>query len=196
MRSWYLNSKVCCECGLDEKIKMRKSKTIALAPLTAAESPSLWAWINDREQVLFNSAYKPVGEVQQQDWFAAIQNRSDVVFFAIRLMETDRLVGTCQLHSINTIHRSAELQIRLGDPADRGQGYGTEAVKLLLEFAFADLNLHRVYLHVFARNEPAIVVYEKAGFIREGTLRRAAFINGEYIDVVVMAILRDEYDHQ
>jgi RimJ/RimL family protein N-acetyltransferase len=175
---------------------MLRSNNIMLAPLTSADSASLWEWINDREQVLFNSAYKPVGEVQQQDWFEAIQKRPDVVFFAVRLIETDRLVGTCQLHSINSVHRSAELQIRLGDPADRGKGYGTEAVNLLLQFAFADMNLHRVYLHVFASNQTAIAVYQKAGFVREGTLRHAAFINGEYIDVAIMGILRGEYAHQ
>jgi diamine N-acetyltransferase len=175
---------------------MLRSKNIMLAPLTSADSESLWEWINDREQVLFNSAYKPVGEVQQKEWFETIQKRPDVVFFAVRLIETDRLIGTCQLHSINSVHRSAELQIRLGDPADRGKGYGTEAVNLLLQFAFADMNLHRVYLHVFASNEKAIAVYQKAGFVREGTLRKAAHINGEYTDVAVMGILRDEYAHQ
>jgi len=87
----------------------------------------------------------------------------------------------------------AELQIRIGDAADRGRGVGSEAVGLLLRFAFDDLNLQRVQLHVFADNAAAIRVYEKAGFVREGVLRQAAHIGGKYVDVVLMGILREDY---
>jgi len=172
---------------------MLKSAHIALKALRATDSPLLWQWINDRELVSFNSSYKPVSEEQHQAWFEAIQQRADTFIFAIRLWETDQLIGSCQLHSINCVSRSAELQIRLGDAAEHGKGYGTEAVQLLLQFAFADLNLNRIYLHVFASNTRAIKVYEKSGFLREGTLRQAAYINDQYTDVLVMGILREEY---
>jgi RimJ/RimL family protein N-acetyltransferase len=173
--------------------RMLKSDRVALTPLTQDDSPLLWQWINDREQVLFNSSYKPVSELQQQEWFEGLQHKDDLAIFGIRLLETNQLIGSCQLHSINTINRSAELQIRLGNPADRGKGYGTEAVRLLLQFAFADLNLHRVYLHVFASNTRARQAYEKAGFVAEGTLRKAVHVNGEYVDVVVMGVLREDH---
>jgi diamine N-acetyltransferase len=172
---------------------MLKSADVALTPLTTADSAVLYQWINDRELVLFNSAYKPVSESQHQAWFASIQQREDVVIFGIRLLETGQLIGSCQLHSINLVNRTAELQIRLGSPADRGKGYGTQAVRLLLQFGFSDLNLNRIHLHVFAGNTRAIAAYEKCGFAREGTLRQGAFVDGQYIDVVVMGILREEY---
>ena len=85
------------------------------------------------------------------------------------------------------------MQIRLGEAEERGHGYGTEAVRLLLDFAFKDLNLHRVYLRVFVTNEAALRVYEKVGFVREGVLREAAYIDGKYVDVAVLGILRDEH---
>lgn len=150
-------------------------------------------WINDREQVLLNAPYKPVPEAQHKEWFEAIQRRNDTVIFGIRLVEGEKLIGYCQLHQINYVYRSAELQIRLGDVAERGQGHGTNAVKLLLRFGFRDLNLHRVSLHVFSNNRPAIRVYEKAGFTYEGLLRQQAHVDGQYVDVMVMGILRDEY---
>lgn len=175
---------------------MLKSAEIALTPLTAADSSLLYQWINDREQVLFNAAYKPVTETQHQAWFESIQQRKDLVIFGIRLLETDHLIGSCQLHSINFVNRTAELQIRLGSPDDRGKGYGTEAVRLLLQFAFTDLNLNRIHLRVFAGNTRAIGVYEKCGFLREGILRQGAYVDGRYVDVVVMGILRDEYVRQ
>ncbi|MGH9905645.1 MAG: GNAT family N-acetyltransferase, partial [Pyrinomonadaceae bacterium] len=103
------------------------------------------------------------------------------------------LIGSCQLHSISAIHRSAELQIRIGQREDRGKGYGTEAVKLLLVHAYRDLNLHRVQVHVFSENVPAIRLYEKVGFKREGVLRNAVVIDGKTLDVLIMSVLSSEY---
>jgi RimJ/RimL family protein N-acetyltransferase len=172
---------------------MLKTAQVVLTPVTDDDLPVMLNWINDREQAIFNAPYKPVSLLQHQEWFESVQRRSDMQLFGVRLSETGELIGTCQLHSINRVHRSAELQIRLGDVQQRGKGYGTEAVRLLLEFAFKDLNLHRVNLHVFSTNHAAIRVYEKVGFAREGLLRSAAYINGEYVDVLVMGILQNEY---
>lgn len=172
---------------------MLKVKHVKLAPFTLEDLPLLFNWINDREQVLFNAPYKPVHWGQHQAWFESIQQRKDMVVFGIRLLEGNKLIGSCQLHSINSVHRSAELQIRIGEVEERGHGFGTQTVQLLLDFAFKDLNLRRVYLHVFANNIPAIRIYEKNGFKSEGLLRQAAYVDGAYMDVMVMGILRDEY---
>ena len=173
---------------------MLKATDIRLAPLTVADGPQLYTWINDRDQVLFNAPYKPISEPQHAEWLASITSRQDAVIFGIKTTGDDRLVGSCQLHSINPIHRSAELQIRIGETDARGKGYGKSAVELLLRFAFSDLNLHRVFVHVFADNTPAIRLYESTGFRNEGTLREAAFIDGKYVDVLVMGVLKSEFD--
>jgi RimJ/RimL family protein N-acetyltransferase len=115
--------------------------------------------------------------------------------FAIREREGDRLVGSCQLLGLDARHRSAELQIRIGEPDARGRGLGTEAVALLLRHAFADLDLHRVSLHVFASNAAALATYERCGFVREGVLREAAMLDGRRDDVVVMGVLRRDWEH-
>ena len=172
---------------------MPKLHRVMLTTLTSADSQILWRWINNRQEVLLNAPYKPISVSQHQAWLEKIHNSNDLVIFGIRLNKTQKLIGTCQLHSIHYIHRSAELQIRVGEPAYRGDGYGTEAVELLLDFAFKDLNLQRVYLHVFKNNESALRLYEKLGFVREGVLRKAAHIDGKYVDVIVMGILREEY---
>lgn len=169
------------------------AENIMLTQLIPEDLPLLFSWINNREQVLFNAPYHPVHEGQHRAWFESIQQRKDLAIFAIRLCESDQLIGTCQLHSIDPIHRTAELQIRIGEIAQRGHGFGSQAVRLLLDFAFKDLNLHRVYLHVFATNTPAIRTYEKVGFLHEGLLREAAYIDGCYVDMAVMGILRDEH---
>jgi len=172
---------------------MLKSVHLALTSLSLDDLPTLSTWINEREQVLFNAPYKPVHEGQHKAWFESIQNCKDMVIFGIRLLENNKLIGSCQLHSIDHVHRSAELQIRLGEVAERDHGYGTEATQLLLDFAFKDLNLNRVYLHVFATNAAAIRTYEKVGFMREGLLRQAAYIDSCYVDVVIMGVLREDY---
>jgi diamine N-acetyltransferase len=167
---------------------------ISLGPVTEDDLPRLHAWINDHDLVVLSAPYRPVHFSDHAAWWASVTEDPSVELFAIRLLDGDRLVGTCQLLAIDTRHRTAELQIRIGDADARGQGLGTEAVGLLLRHAFADLDLERVSLHVFASNAPAIAAYEKSGFVREGVLRAAAFVDGDRKDVVVMAVLRSEWE--
>ena len=173
---------------------MHKSKDVFLAPLDAGDAPAMHAWINDRPQVLLNSSYRPVAYRQHLAWLEGITGRPDATIFGIRLVEDQSLVGSCQLHSVSAVDRSAELQIRLGVVEKRGKGLGTQAVRLLLDYGFRDLNLERVHLQVIWTNVAAIRVYEKSGFVREGLLRRAAYVDGQYVDMVVMAVLRQEYE--
>lgn len=172
---------------------MLKTHKIVLKSIQSEDLPLLFEWINEREQIINNSSYKPVSAVEHQEWFHAIQQRKDMFIFGIYSLESKKLIGSCQLHSIQTVHRNAELQIRIGDVQERGRSYGTDALKLLLDFAFKDLNLHRVYLHVFSSNDTALHVYKKLGFTHEGTLRQSAFINGNYVDVFVMGLLQSEF---
>lgn len=172
---------------------MLAGTSVGLRPLGSADLPLLHTWINDRQHVLSGAPYRPVSDVQHHAWFTALQQRSDLVIFGIERLDEQVLIGSCQLHSIHPVHRSAELQIRIGDAAARGHGYGTEATRLLLRFGFRDLHLHRIFLHVFATNPVAIRTYEKVGMVTEGTLRRAAFIDGQYVDVRIMGILREEF---
>lgn len=170
-----------------------RGRHVALTPLMADDIPVLFRWINTRDDVLPSAPYRPVGERQHAAWFEEIQRRHDVVLFGIRLARSGTLIGSCQLHGISPVHRTAELQIRIGERSERGAGRGTEATALLLDFGFRDLNLNRIGLHVFATNEPALRMYEKIGFAREGLLRKAAHIDGAYVDIVVMGILREDY---
>jgi RimJ/RimL family protein N-acetyltransferase len=170
---------------------MTATRDIALVPITHDDLPQLFTWINDRDLVLLSAPFHPVDQARHEAWFERMMQRDDVHLFGIRHVESGRLIGSCQLLGRSPLHRNAELQIRIGEADARGRGYGTEAVKLLVRFGFADLNLHRISLQVFADNAAAIRAYEKAGFVREGLLRDAAYIDGRYIDVVAMAILNE-----
>lgn len=165
---------------------------VVLAPITNADAPTLFKWINDRDLVLFNAPFRPVHETSHREWVKGLAGRRDLVAFAIRLKKGGALIGMCQLTGINAVSRSADLQIRIGVEGARGKGLGLEAVRLLLARGFRDLNLHRISLQVFATNTRAIKTYEAAGFRHEGTLRDAAFIDGRFVDMRVMAVLEDE----
>lgn len=163
-------------------------ESVIIGPLLAEDSAQLFRWINDRDLVVLNSAYSPVHEQDHADWFARVGENASVRMFAIRTPEGD-LIGSCQLNSISPVHRSAELQIRIGEEEVRGKGFGTEALKQLIRFGFDDLGLRRIYLKVFAHNEAALATYRKVGFVEEGCLREAVFIAGSWRDVVIMALL-------
>lgn len=175
---------------------MLTGERLYLGPLEKSDSDQLFDWINDRRLVMKNSNYKPIDRLSHENWLNSIVKNELVRIFAIRKKEDDNLVGTCQLYAIDWINSSAELQIRIGSQSERGKGIGTEAVFLLLSYGFEDLNMHRIYLNVYEENLAAIKVYKKNGFSKEGLLRQSNYINGEYVNVMVMAILREEWIKQ
>lgn len=174
---------------------MIKTDHIYLNSLKYNDISLIFEWIKNNKQFLFNSLNNPINDLQHCECFEQIQKRNDKVMFGIRLIEDDKLIGLCQLCNINWQHRCSELDILISDIRTQGIGYETEATRLLLNFAFSDLNLHRVNLHVFETNYRAIRMYEKIGFVREGVMRKMAHIDGKYIDVLIMGILRDEYQN-
>jgi UDP-4-amino-4,6-dideoxy-N-acetyl-beta-L-altrosamine N-acetyltransferase len=161
---------------------------VTLSSIRVDDSETLFQWINDPETVRHNAPYRPVHWVNHEEWVRSLGKATNKVVFAIRA--DARLVGVVQLIDIDPVHRSAELTIRIGEEENRDAGFGTSALKQVVDFAWRDLNLHRVWLRVFANNPRAIRAYEKAGFVREGVLREAAHIDGHYMDIVAMGILR------
>jgi len=155
---------------------MVRLMTVTLTSIRAEDSEILFRWINDPETVRYNAAYKPVHWANHEEWVRSLGKTSNKVIFAVRADE--RLVGVVQLIDIDQVHRSAELTIRIGEAEKRGMGYGTLALHQAIDFAWRDLNLHRVWLRVFADNHRAIRAYEKAGFVREDVMREAAHIDG------------------
>jgi RimJ/RimL family protein N-acetyltransferase len=173
----------------EARICMIEGRKIVLGPVETQDSELLFAWINDPQIVLLHGPYRPIDAETHRRWMERLSEDSSTVVFAIREAAERRLVGLVQLVGIHSVHRSAELRIRIGDPGDRGKGLGSEAVDLCCRFAFGDLGLNRVFLNVFADNAPAIAAYERAGFAYEGTQKKAAFIGGEWKDVVAMGRL-------
>jgi RimJ/RimL family protein N-acetyltransferase len=115
-------------------------------------------------------------------------------FFSIRALEDNRLLGDINLDVANNwIGRNAFVGLGIGNRKDWGKGYGTDAMKIMLRFAFTEINLNRVTLTVFEYNPRAIRSYEKAGFQHEGRLRGALLRDGKRWDMLYMGILRDDW---
>ena len=113
--------------------------------------------------------------------------------FAVRLLENDELLGNVGFKSIGEIHRTAEMGIMLGNPKYQRKGYGMEAINLLLDYGFSFLNLRNISLNVFEYNEVAYNLYKKAGFKEAGRLRKAVEIMGKTYDVIIMDMLKEEF---
>lgn len=114
--------------------------------------------------------------------------------FVIRALADDRLLGLMDLEIPDWPHRDAWVSIGLGDRADWGQGYGTDAMRVMLRFAFIELNLHRVSLSVFEYNPRALRSYLKIGFVVEGSLRERLRRDGRRWDMLLMGVLREEWE--
>ena len=115
------------------------------------------------------------------------------VSFAIRPIGKTTLVGWVGLDEIEWPHRSASIGLGIGDPGSRRKGYGEEAMRLILGYGFRELNMHRIELTVFDYNEPAMKLYEKLGFTREGTSRERLRRDGTWYDMHQYAMLEDEW---
>ena len=113
------------------------------------------------------------------------------VSFAI---EADsRYIGHCGLHNIDAVNRTCELGIEIGNKDYWGKGYGREAIRLLLTYAFEHRNLNRVSLQTHSENERAIRAYRACGFVEEGRFRQQLWLAGHFVDGIAMGILRDEF---
>lgn len=132
--------------------------------------------------------------IGEKDYLENIAKDSKNRNFDIITLNDNKLIGTVSLENINFIERSAILGIFIGDKDFRNNGYGTEAIKLLLEYGFKYLNLHSIRLDLLAVNERAHRCYLKCGFRDTGCSREEIFLNGKYYDKLHMDILENEFD--
>jgi RimJ/RimL family protein N-acetyltransferase len=170
--------------------------------LRAAEKTdidSFMKWINDPDVTENLMLVWPMSRIEEERWYENMLERpasEHVLVIDIKDPENPeewRAIGTCQFMQIDWRNLSAELGIMIGDKSFWNQGYGTETMRMLLEHGFNVLNLHRIWLQVYAKNARGIRSYQKAGFIHEGQFRQAHYQHGRYYDVHLMSVLKDEW---
>ncbi len=177
-----------------DPVRYLSGRNVFLRPPEVVDVEQFRRWMNSpyiRERL---SRSGPLSEAAEKEFIESANRKPGEYHFAICDAADGRLIGGCGAHQLSLPHRSARMGIFIGDPAGRGRGYGMEAVRLLVEFAFAELNLDRLDLEVLADNWPAICAYQKAGFKPEGCLRQARYKAGHYVDVYIFSILRSEWE--
>ena len=131
-----------------------------------------------------------------QEWWEKVleEQKANHFLFMICTLTGDRLIGFVELDDVQWTHGDTFVGIGIGEPDYRGKGYGTDAMRVILRFAFMELNLHRVSLDVFEYNPRAIRSYEKVGFVVEGRKRQVVNRDGRRWDDIYMGILREEWE--
>jgi [ribosomal protein S5]-alanine N-acetyltransferase len=161
--------------------------------LEREDAPQLAGFINDpgvRRTLLL---HRPMSVGQELGFVDALGKDEHQVILGVARHGHSELIGSVGLHALDFRTRRAEFGMLIGDRSQWGQGFGTEATRMMLDYGFGTLNLNRIWLQAFASNTAAIRVYEKAGFRQEGVQRAHLFKDGEYEDGVLMGILRSEW---
>ena len=173
---------------------------VRLGPLDHEKDPPIIArWTSDPLMCsVLDEVARPLSVEAVRRLLEKVEKQMDetknLFHFTLRLREDNRLVGLARIFWIDFHNGTGVLNLGIGDVLDRRHGYGSDALDLLLRFAFNDLNLHRLTVWPSVDNIPFIQVVEKAGFKEEARRREAAFHNGRYWDVLFMGLLRTEWE--
>jgi len=173
---------------------MLEGKLVRLRPLDMGDLDRCLTWINDREVTRYLAARYPISRADEERWLREMPSNSAVDGVRLAIETKDGAhIGNLDLHMVRPEDRKAGLGVMIGDKSYWANGYGTDAVVTLLRFAFDEMNLNRVSLHVFDFNERAQACYRKCGFREEARLREHYYGEGRYWDSIVMGVLRDEF---
>jgi diamine N-acetyltransferase len=175
---------------------MIAGERVRLRPIERDDLPRYVEWFGDPEVRRHLLVWLPFSLAQEERWFENLQGRLERQEDVLLAIDTigGLHIGNVGLHAIDWKNRNAELGIVIGEKSYWGQGYGTDAVRKMLNLAFHEMNLHRIFLRVDADNARGIRCYEKVGFRREGTLREAGFRENKYFDQHMMSILASEFE--
>lgn len=154
------------------------------------------SWTHDVEysRLLRRGMVYPASIEAMMGWFAAMEKDENEIPYSIRTIRDNRLIGVMVIKDIFWAARHCSFWLGIGKSADRGQGFGTDAIRAMLKYAFLEMNMHAVRLEVMSYNPGGIRAYEKVGFKLDGTLRAFVYRDGVYYDIHAMSILRREWE--
>ncbi|MFK0168244.1 GNAT family N-acetyltransferase [Streptomyces sp. NPDC090306] len=178
--------------NLSVKPVLTGEKTV-LRPFTADDADAVAEILRDPEVIRFTfPADGSLTPERLRAWYGSRSARDDRLDLAVTDRSTGELLGEVVLYEWVPEARACTFRTLLG-PRGRGRGTGTEAIRLLLEYAFGELGLHRVQLEAWSDNSRALHVYRKVGFVVEGVRRQTRMRDGAWADEVLMAVLEDEW---
>lgn len=147
-------------------------------------------WMNDYQTVRFiESRFNKWTIKKIREYVKKVKNDPSYLFLAILLKKNGRHIGNIKLGPINKIHQSADIGIIIGEKAYQKKGYALEAVKLLANFSFESLRIHKLSAGTYSNNRGAIGLFKKAGFSIEGTKREQCFYEGHFVDIILFGMV-------
>jgi RimJ/RimL family protein N-acetyltransferase len=176
---------------------MLKGKSVLLRPVKRSDISYFLKWFNDPEVIQYLELYLPMTEMSEEKFIEELgtTRARSIVLFVIEAIEgaSTKPIGNCSLNEVDSKEHKAIFGMVIGEKDYWSKGYGVEAARLLINYGFEQLNLHRISSAAFAFNERSIKLHRKVGFREEGRLRQAMFKNGQYHDEVQFGILREEW---
>ncbi|MEM5948041.1 GNAT family N-acetyltransferase [Spirochaetia bacterium 38H-sp] len=173
--------------------KKMTGKNCYLSPINPEDAEKFTTWLNDPEVTRYLKTATHIISLHGEKEF--LQNLAKEHVYTIVDIKTDNPIGTVGLAQMDHINRTAEIGIFIGDKNYWGKGYGTEAMSLLLDYAFKTLDLYSIFLRVYEYNERAIRSYKKIGFKQIGTRRKALRRDLKVYDIIYMDILSEDFYH-
>ncbi len=177
-----------------------EGKLIRLGPIDHEKDPEVESrWTHDLTLMrsLSQRPAMPMSVAQMKKRYEAIEKEVDeskkLFHFTIRGKEDSRLLGFARIEWIEWTHGTGNLRLMIGDQAERGKGYGSDAMALMLRYAFHELNLYRLSAMVGGDNPGAMRFFTRHGFVEEVRRRKALLRDGQVYDMIHLGILRDEW---
>lgn len=166
---------------------------VALRPVERGDMEHIRRWINDPAIRPLIGETRPLTAGGAEAYYERLQHEESRVWFIVVERATQRPVGECGLLRMMPAWRTTDLSMIIGEQDAWGRGYGTEAITLLMDYAFGFLNFHRIAIGVVGFNRRALRFYERVGFQREGVQREGYYYDHAYHDFVMMSILEHEF---
>ncbi|WP_254660933.1 GNAT family N-acetyltransferase [Bacillus sp. FJAT-27225] len=173
--------------------KFLESERIYLRPYQQTDLEECYKGLYVKESRTLTGLKRVYNKEFMSDYLNKISNDESRIFLIIADQNTDEVIGDIELNYIDFLNRNCFIRIQIIKDQYLSNGYGPEAMKLLLDYGFGVYNLHRIELEVYSYNHRALKAYQKLGFKQEGIKRESIYYNHEYHDTIIMGLLKSEF---
>jgi RimJ/RimL family protein N-acetyltransferase len=174
---------------------MIAGELIILRALESADLDRCYRWMNDPNIIRTLKSRYPIPFQQEAQWLeGAVSPSSDQRHFAIERKDSRTHIGNASIHGIDWVSRTGAFGLFIGDPSSWNRGFGKDAIRALLRFAFDEMNLRKLRINIFDYNERAKHVLGSLGFVEEGKLAQEFYREGQYHDIVILSVFSDTFD--
>ncbi|MFN4219838.1 MAG: GNAT family N-acetyltransferase [bacterium] len=175
---------------------MLKGKNVFLTPIERHNLVSVHQWLKELDNFFYFSDQfiTPPTLDEIEIWYNSLINNNKNKVFIINHNETKVSLGMVELSKIDWKNRNAYIGVLIGNRNQRGKGFATESLKILINLAFQYWNLHKLYALIVDNNLPSIKLFEKMNFTKEAVLIQSYFVDNEYHDQFLYSLLRNDYE--